>query len=183
MPQNQSVIADNLKHKREHLIDLFFKGRASHFLGQHTRMLDTYFHDSFEASRIGPQLELDKNPYAIIALGGYGREEQCLHSDVDLLFLFKKRIPDTAEGLTQEIVYPLWDIGLDVGYAMRSLDECIDLAGHDYEILTPLLDARFICGMSILYTELLEKIDAAIIKPKARKIIDWLIAANRDRHL
>ncbi len=183
MPQNQSVIADNLKHKREHLIDLFFKGRASHFLGQHTRMLDTYFHDSFEASRIGPQLELDKNPYAIIALGGYGREEQCLHSDVDLLFLFKKRIPDTAEGLTQEIVYPLWDIGLDVGYAMRSLDECIDLARHDYEILTPLLDARFICGMSILYTELLEKIDAAIIKPKARKIIDWLIAANRDRHL
>ncbi len=182
MPKNQILIAKNLKRKREQLIDHFFKGRAARFLEKHSRMLDTYFHDSFEASRIGPQLGLEKNPYAIIALGGYGRQEQCLHSDVDLLFLFKKRIPDTAEGLTQEMVYPLWDIGLDVGYAMRSLDECIDLARHDYEILTPLLDARFICGMSILYTDLLEKINVKLIKSKSRQVIDWLIDANRNRH-
>ena len=46
---------------------------------------------------VGPRMDISKNPYAIIALGGYGREEQCIHSDVDLLFLFKKRVPAEAE--------------------------------------------------------------------------------------
>ena len=64
---------------------------------------------------------MSENPYAIIALGGYGRQEQCIHSDVDLLFLFKKRIPGEAEDLVREMIYPLWDLGLDIGYATRSM--------------------------------------------------------------
>ncbi|MBW2556115.1 MAG: hypothetical protein JRE07_04280, partial [Deltaproteobacteria bacterium] len=39
---------------------------------------------------VGPKMGMEKNPYAIIALGGYGRSEQHIHSDVDLLFLFEK---------------------------------------------------------------------------------------------
>ncbi|MCK4729138.1 MAG: [protein-PII] uridylyltransferase, partial [Desulfobacterales bacterium] len=82
-------------------------------------ILDEYFRESFLNSSVGPLIRVDKNPYAIIALGGYGRKEQCLHSDVDVLLLFKKKIPDQAKGLVQELFYPLWDIGLDVGYATR----------------------------------------------------------------
>ena len=104
-------------------------------------MLDDYFRQAFETSMVGPRMDISKNPYAIIALGGYGRQEQCIHSDVDLLFLFKKRVPDQAENLIREIVYPLWDIGLDVGYATRSLKECLQLCGRDFDILTPILDA------------------------------------------
>ena len=182
MTENTEQIGKTLQQKRSQLIDLLFKGRAPQFLEQHARILDDYFHDSFEASQIGPQLSLAKNPYAIIALGGYGRQEQCLQSDVDLLFLFQKKIPAKADSLTREIVYPLWDAGLDVGYAMRSVDECIDLAGKDYDILTPLLDARFVCGMSPLYTQLLEKLSTQLIHPRSAKIIAWLIATNRERH-
>ncbi|MCK7509775.1 MAG: DUF294 nucleotidyltransferase-like domain-containing protein [Desulfobacterales bacterium] len=86
---------------------------------------------------IGPRMEINKNPYAIVALGGYGREEQSLHSDVDLLFLFGKRIPPEAENLIREMIYPLWDIGMDVGYATRSLKECLSLAAKDLNVLTP----------------------------------------------
>ncbi len=53
-------------------------------------LLDNYFRESFAGSVIGPRIGILKNPYAIIALGGYGRQEQCTHSDVDLLFLFEK---------------------------------------------------------------------------------------------
>ena len=103
---------------------------------QHTRLLDQYFRESFEKSMVGPHMGINKNPYAIIALGGYGRGEQCVHSDVDILFLFKKEIPQKTESLIREIIFPLWDIGLDIGHATRSLKECIRLAAKDFEVLT-----------------------------------------------
>jgi len=131
---------------------------------------------------VGPRMDISKNPYVIIALGGYGREEQCIHSDVDLLFLFMKKVPAEAESLIQEMVYPLWDIGLDVGYATRSLKECIALASKDFEILTPILDARFICGWSLLYSDLMDQVRQKIIGKRSRTIINWLVEKNNARH-
>ncbi len=93
-----------LQQKTEGLIARFLQGKEPDFLRQHARMLDDYFRQAFETSMVGPRLDISKNPYTIIALGGYGREEQCIHSDVDLLFLFKKKVPAQAEKLIQEIV-------------------------------------------------------------------------------
>ena len=174
--------AKQLQQKTKGLIARLLKGKEPDFLRQHTRLLDDYFRQAFETSMVGPRMDIGKNPYAIIAQGGYGREEQCIHSDVDLLFLFKKKVPKEAENLVQEIIYPLWDIGLDVGYATRSLKESLALAGKDYEILTPLLDARFVCGWSLLYANLVDELRAKIIKPKSRPIINWLVERNSLRH-
>jgi [protein-PII] uridylyltransferase len=174
--------AKQLLQKTKRLIVRLLKGKEPDFLKQHARLLDDYFQLAFEASMVGPRMDNRKNPYAIIALGGYGREEQCIHSDVDLLFLFKKKVPREAEKLIQEIIYPLWDIGLDVGYATRSLKECLALAGKDYEVLTPMLDARFICGWSLIYGNLLDELREKIIAKKSRNIINWLVESNELRH-
>ena len=174
--------AGELAQKTQALIVRFLKGKESDFLKQHARLLDDYFRQAFEASLVGPRMDIAKNPYAIVALGGYGREEQCIHSDVDLLFLFKKKVPREAENLIQEIIYPLWDIGLDVGYATRSLKECLALAAKDYEVLTPMLDARFVCGWSLIYADLLEQLREKIIVKKSRNIINWLVENNELRH-
>ncbi|RLC27513.1 MAG: hypothetical protein DRH32_10175, partial [Deltaproteobacteria bacterium] len=64
---------------------------------EHAMIIDSYFQSCFESSSIGPKMDFIKNPYAIIALGGYGRSEQCIHSDVDLLFLFQKHVPPAAD--------------------------------------------------------------------------------------
>ena len=178
----QKDSALKLSAKREALIERFLQGEAFDFLREHARIMDEYFREAFETSMVGPQMGISKNPYVFIALGGYGRAEQCVHSDIDLLFLFKKSVPDAAEGLIREIVYPLWDIGLEVGYATRSLKECISLANKDFEILTPMLDARFICGMSLLYTELMDQLHKKILNRRSRKIIRWLIESNQERH-
>jgi [protein-PII] uridylyltransferase len=174
--------AKALQQKTQALIARFLKGKEPDFLKQHARLLDDYFRQAFEASMVGPRMDIGKNPYAIIALGGYGREEQCIHSDVDMLFLFKKKVPKEAEDLIQEFIYPLWDVGLDVGYATRSLKECLVLAGKDYEVLTPMLDARFVCGWSLIYGDLLERLRQEIIVKKSRKIINWLVENNELRH-
>jgi [protein-PII] uridylyltransferase len=171
-----------LQEKVAHLTERFLRGKQPDFMKQHARILDDYFEQAFETSMIGPRMEINKNPYAIVALGGYGREEQALHSDVDLLFLFGKRIPADAENLIREMIYPLWDIGMDVGYATRSLKECLSLASKDLNVLTPLMDARFICGMSMLYSELMSKISDKVIRKHPERLLDQLLAYTRSRH-
>ena len=175
--------SDQLQKKTERLTARLLKDKETDFLKQHARLLDDYFLQAFETSMVGPRMDFSKNPYAIVAQGGYGREEQCIHSDVDLLFLFKKTVPAEAENLIQEIIYPLWDIGLDVGYATRSVKECLSLAGKDFEVLTPLLDARFICGWSLIYSDLRDQMREKIIRKKSRTIINWLVQKNEMRHV
>jgi [protein-PII] uridylyltransferase len=182
MNDTHQQTAKGLQQITKRLIARLLKGKEPDFLKQHARLLDDYFRQAFETSTVGPRMDISKNPYAIIALGGYGREEQCIHSDVDLLFLFKKKVPREAENLIQEIIYPLWDIGLDVGYATRSLKECLALAGKDFEVLTPMLDARFVCGWSLIYTNLLDEFREKIIAKKSRNIINWLVENNEMRH-
>ena len=174
--------SEALVRSRENLISSFLKGNEPHFMGANAMLLDRYFQECFENSKIGPDLNITKNPYAIIALGGYGRKEQCLFSDVDLLILFEKKVLDKVEELVREMVYPLWDIGLDVGHATRSVKECIGLAKKDIAVLTSLLDARFICGMSNVYMSLIDQLRQKIINGKAGRIIQWLVEGNNKRH-
>ncbi len=177
----QKAAAD-LRQKKDNLVSEFLRQRPGDFMERNAGILDDYFRESFEKSMVGPGMEIIRNPYAIIALGGYGRQEQCLHSDVDILFLFKKEVPEKAEALIREIIYPLWDIGLDIGHATRSVKDCISLGAKDFEVLTSLLDARFICGMSPLHSELQTQVQEKIIFRRSRKIVEWMIAANRNRH-
>ncbi|MDM8552113.1 [protein-PII] uridylyltransferase [Desulfobacterales bacterium HSG2] len=157
--------------------------QESNFLEQNTRLLDNYFLEGFEKSEVGLRMGFNKKPYAIIALGGYGREEQCVHSDVDILFLFEKAVPDEAETLIQEILYPLWDSGLDVGHATRSVKECVKIAGQNIEVLTSLLDARFICGMSSLYSNMMEDLRKKVISRRSDEFVKLLVERNQQRHL
>lgn len=174
--------AERLRKNTADLISGFLKRKSPRFIRRHAQILDDYFFESFESSRVGPKMGIEKNPYAIIALGGYGRREQFVHSDVDLLFLFEKYVPDKAEYLVQEIVYPLWDLGFEVGHATRSLKECVKLAMDDIEILTSLLDARFVCGMSLLYSALMENLRKRFKKRYSTKIIKKLVDISRSRH-
>ena len=173
-----------LRRKKDDLVLKFLKGKVTvpFFLKLHTKILDDYFHETYEASSVGPKMGINKNPYALIAVGGYGRQEQCIHSDVDLLFLFNENVPEKAEDIIKEILYPLWDLGLDIGYATRSLKECTILAKKDIEVLTSLMDARFICGISCLHSKLIELIHEKIILKQPRKIIRQLIENNKKRH-
>lgn len=179
----QTSAAQKLQEKRRELIREYLDGTSPEFLTRYASAIDDYFWESFTSSDVGPRMGIDRNPYAIVALGGYGRMEQCIHSDVDILFLFEKKVPEAAEALIQEIIYPLWDIGLEVGHATRSIPECIDLASRDLEVLTSILDARFVCGMSPLFMALVDRLRAKFVSSHPRKIMRWLVDGNRKRHL
>lgn len=175
--------ATRLKEEREKLISRFNKVRSPEFLMKHTELLDSYFMECFEKSLAGMNMGISKKPYAIVALGGYGRAEQCVRSDIDVLFLFKSEVPKEATELIREMIYPLWDLGMEVGHSTRSVKESIAMANQDIEVLTSVLDGRFICGMSPLFTEMMEKVHDKCVKPQQKAFISKLIDSAGVRHL
>jgi [protein-PII] uridylyltransferase len=90
--------------------------------------------------------------FAVVAVGGYGRSELCLYSDIDLMLLHAGQVPQRA---IESILYPLWDAGLKVGHAVRSSREAIAAAAASIATLTALLDARAVAGDTRLLDGLL----------------------------
>ncbi len=99
------------------------------------------------------------SPVALIALGGYGRSELSPLSDIDVLFLFPSKvrvgtIKPLQEHLSNEILYILWDCGLKVGHATRTVDETFAEARADIQTKTALLEARLVAGSAALFDSL-----------------------------
>lgn len=90
---------------------------------------------------------------ALCAVGGYGRSELSPASDLDLLFLYPYEVGPYIESVSERVLYRLWDLGLDVGSSVRSIEECIRLARSDLSAYTSLLDHRFLAGDRGLYEE------------------------------
>lgn len=124
----------------------------------------------------------DLKNVCVIALGGYGRNELCPYSDVDIMFLYKPRNKTLAKEATEKLLYLLWDLGLDVGHSVRTIDECIELSQEDDStILTSLLDSRFVCGDEQLHADLEKKIYYQLLPSFSHKFIQSKIRENEQR--
>ncbi len=167
--------SQELKAARARLITRFLRGEVSHTFARHyTGLMDHYLRRSLQESATGHRLFTAGVSFAFLAVGGYGRKELNLHSDVDLVILFEKRLPAEAKTLAGEAFYPLWDLGLDLGYAVRSTKECLKLCESDFEVSTSMLDARFICGDSPLYLSFMEHLKDKIFRKKRDLWFRWL---------
>jgi [protein-PII] uridylyltransferase len=90
---------------------------------------------------------------AMAATGGYGRATLAPFSDIDLLFLTEGKAPPRVERAVEFILYFLWDLGLKVGHATRSIADCLHEAADDVTIRTSLLDARCLAGDRALFAD------------------------------
>lgn len=172
---------EELKHSRSMLLEKFLEGSHDGFEERHASIIDQYFMRGLQESRTGRMLFRDKRPFALVALGGYGRGELCLRSDIDVMVLFGSKIPDEAARLTDEIVLPLWDMGLEPGHCVRTIADCTTLAQEDFEVFTSILDARFLCGESRIYLKLRQAMAKKAIAKKAAGFARWLEDRNRIR--
>ena len=101
----------------------------------------------------------------ICAVGGYGRRQLSPFSDVDLLFGYNKKInTKTIEKIVQFFLYPMWDMGLKVGYAVRNFEEIVYFSKKDHVIKTSLLDARLICGPLVFFSQIMNSVFKEISK-------------------
>src|SRR6478736_171607 len=100
--------------------------------------------------------QFDPFEVALVAVGGYGRAELCPYSDLDLWFLVPGSVyrDGRAKDLAEAVLYPLWDLRMEVGHAVRTVDDALALAKEDLTSCTALLDTRFLDGDRALYDKL-----------------------------
>jgi [protein-PII] uridylyltransferase len=145
------------------------------FFQSYSRLVDDYFRHRME--ELSSPLD---SSFAALAVGGYGRGELCLHSDIDILLLWKGKVPKTAEQVSREIFFPLWDLGLDLGNGVRDLKGCLRLARADFQVLTSLLSARLLSGDHELF-DLFQRKLGETVRDRRKPFLAWLGRQNDER--
>lgn len=150
----------------------------------HGEMVDCLLQRLFEMAEDDHRARrrLSRGRCAVVAQGGYGRDELNPFSDIDILFLYGWRAGPYVEFVTERILYPLWDAGLTVGHATRTVTECARHARGDHVIQTALLDARRVCGDERLYRDL-ERVVWRQLNGNAReRFVETKMSEHDQRH-
>ena len=118
----------------------------------------------------------------VVATGGYGRGELAPLSDIDLLFLRPYKQTPRGEQIVEFMLYLLWDLGLKVGHATRTVEESLRYAERDQTIRTALLEARYIWGDRALFDELQRGFAQKFYTGDGRDFVDAKLAERDQRH-
>lgn len=118
----------------------------------------------------------------LVAVGGYGRGELNPFSDIDIMFLHDGSMPtQMVEGIAQKLLYFLWDMRLDVGYSVRMINDCVEMAASDGTVKTALMDARFLSGSRKMFDNLHKVIFTQILTKSSDKFIKEKISDMKGR--
>ncbi|MEM9404172.1 MAG: [protein-PII] uridylyltransferase [Pseudomonadota bacterium] len=104
---------------------------------------------------------------ALVAVAGYGRGDLNPHSDVDILVLLAGELPDAHEAALSTFMTDLWDVGLEIGHSVRTVQQCRDEAEKDLTVATSLMESRLLQGSGSLYDAMNAAISTAHIWPSA----------------
>lgn len=120
---------------------------------------------------------------ALLAVGGYGRGELAPYSDLDLLFLRPWKQTSHTESVIEFILYTLWDLGLKVGHASRTVEEAIRYAREDHTIMTALLEHRRIAGDKALVQDLDDRLNKDGLRSSAFDFVAAKLEERDARHV
>ena len=170
-----SIFKEALNNGYEYLTSNFIPGENIEFLvKQQTWLIDQLLMFAWRDYIHSDELSL-------IAVGGYGRAELSLGSDIDLMILKKSRLKNEYKKELESFIAFLWDFGLEVGHSVRTLKECRNQAKKDITIMTNIMESRLIIGNEKLFNEMLK-----ITSPKkiwtAKKFFESKLLEQKNRH-
>ena len=119
---------------------------------------------------------------ALAAVGGYGRGQMAPFSDVDIVFITPWKQTPWGEQVIETLLYLLWDLGLKVGNATRSLDDVIRIARSDMTVRTAFLEARLVWGDQPLFDEANARFRKEVVAGTARAFVAEKLAEREARH-
>jgi len=121
-------------------------------------------------------------PLLLMAVGGYGRGEMALHSDVDIAFVTAGPPSDPACAFIQALLYLLWDLGLKLGHSTRSLDETIAAAAAEQTVRTAMLEARYLWGDEALFEVAEGRFRREVVAGDVRAFVSQKLDERNARH-
>jgi [protein-PII] uridylyltransferase len=139
-------------------LDAFKQRHAEGASGQDSVRAHAAFMDEVVASLVrlvradAQAAGLAPTPFVLVALGGYGRGELHPSSDIDLMIVYDGELTPYVQRVMQELLYTLWDLGLQVGHSLRSLEDCVAMARTDFPSRTSMQEARLVAGDRKLFT-------------------------------
>ena len=151
-----SVYRDLLKQCQQQLWTRFNDGEDVRLLVQARAVtVDAVLKHAWQRFDLGQESDI-----ALLAVGGYGRGELHPYSDIDVLILHSDTtLSIELQEKVSQFITLLWDLGLDIGSSVRSLETCIDKVNEDITIATTFLEIRTLCGRDNLRQNLLELIN------------------------
>ncbi len=120
--------------------------------------------------------------FALVAVGGYGRGVVGVESDIDVLFLCDDDGDERVRSIAEGLLYPLWDLGVQIGHAVRSVEDTLTLAREDIRTATTLLDLRRVAGDQAIVQELHKGARRRIFEPRLAQFLDMLAEDTTRRH-
>jgi [protein-PII] uridylyltransferase len=118
----------------------------------------------------------------LVAHGGYGRRQLAPHSDIDLMVLHTTAGGDVAETLSRRLTSEMFDVGLDLGHSLRTIEQAVQLAKRDAMIATSLLESRHVVGSQPLYERFAETFRAATQRRGAAACAEFVEARRGERN-
>ncbi|MFK5936872.1 MAG: phosphohydrolase, partial [Sulfurimonas sp.] len=144
-----------IKEYKESLIELFKSSQGKDFLVKHTKKLDSIVSLMYKTvlRRIFADYLPMRNsiPISIIALGSYGREQLCVHSDIDLLIVHEGIEGYNTQLIIEKFFYLALDSGLKLGHRVHTVDDLFKASQADMTIKTALMESRFIVGSTFTW--------------------------------
>ena len=144
-----------IKNYKSSLDELFIQNQGKDFLVKHTRKLDSIIslmYNTILRRVFGNYLPMKNSiPISIIALGSYGREQLCVHSDIDLLIVHEKNDGFNSELIIEKLFYLALDAGLKLGHRVHEVNDLFKASNEDDTIRTSLMEARFIIGSNFTW--------------------------------
>src|SRR5215813_10308805 len=124
----------------------------------------------------------DDDSWSLVAVGGYGRGELHPCSDIDIMLLVPAPPDAEGRGNVERLVTFFWDIGLEVGHSVRTVEECVQESAADVSVMTTLLEARQLAGSSALVAQMREALSAEHIWP-VKEFFEAKVREQSERHL
>ncbi|MCY0855451.1 [protein-PII] uridylyltransferase [Cupriavidus sp. D39] len=166
-------VRDQLKADKQAVFaDFNAHGHVGHLLTRLRRAVDTALVEAWR----GLGLPDDS---ALVAVGGYGRGELFPFSDVDVLLLLPSEPDEDTTSRLEKFIGLCWDLGLEIGSAVRTVDDCIRESRQDVTIQTSLLEARLLTGNRKLFSELQTRYQADL---DPRAFFQAKLLEMRQRH-
>ena len=151
------VLKKDIKLYFDTLENTFATSGGKDFLVKHTKKIDTVLQMVYKVAQramFGNYAPMKNSiPLSLVALGSYGREQLCVHSDIDLMIVYKEIPGYNLKEMIEKILYILWDTGLKLGHRVHTVEELYEVSKTDITIKTALLESRFIEGSVFIWTD------------------------------